>query len=445
MARAARAPNPAKGSEAAEGVRPMYPKDYIELCHIIGQDAIVLEALWTPLKQLRPDGTDEGPEWLGSMNSCQMSYMAKALSSDGLSSPNETVENPGSYEIIAIKDLFQLLGLPPPTMTKTCYTIDDAYFLLTWKDLLELQVGQTSVFDIVALLMNVIPTEVTSLLQSLVDNLDQPEMSAFALVYYARLADAQGNSELLQKSRETLYHLLELHRRFSQIILDWANAQTPPDTALAAWAQDAIAVAASWAHAAGVGNADYNVNGWSRELANQQGYENLLTRPDSTPRALKTDEEIWTGIQNALAGSGRQIVIDRYNTRFPTEADKPVRRNGDHYDVVGLDGNFFEAENVSHQGYGGLHLWREVPMCALEPTVLDCSWAALGCQRPDLDGSGIVDAADQALFDAAWSSFGEGASCSADNNWCDGADLDRSGTLDTADQAFMTAAQGCWY
>ena len=40
--------DPAKGSEAAEGVRPMYPQDYLELCRIIGQDAIVLENLWTP-------------------------------------------------------------------------------------------------------------------------------------------------------------------------------------------------------------------------------------------------------------------------------------------------------------------------------------------------------------------------------------------------------------
>lgn len=34
----------------------MYPKDYIELCRMIGQDAIALEALWTPIKQVLPDG-----------------------------------------------------------------------------------------------------------------------------------------------------------------------------------------------------------------------------------------------------------------------------------------------------------------------------------------------------------------------------------------------------
>jgi len=48
--------DPAKGSEAAEGARPMHPADYIELCRIIGQDAILMEALWTPLKHQRADG-----------------------------------------------------------------------------------------------------------------------------------------------------------------------------------------------------------------------------------------------------------------------------------------------------------------------------------------------------------------------------------------------------
>jgi len=35
----------------------MYPRDYIELCRMIGQDVIVLEAIWTPIRHLRPDGT----------------------------------------------------------------------------------------------------------------------------------------------------------------------------------------------------------------------------------------------------------------------------------------------------------------------------------------------------------------------------------------------------
>jgi hypothetical protein len=42
--------DPAKGSAAAEGTRPMHVKDYVELCQIIGQDAISVESTWTPLK-----------------------------------------------------------------------------------------------------------------------------------------------------------------------------------------------------------------------------------------------------------------------------------------------------------------------------------------------------------------------------------------------------------
>ncbi len=48
--------DPAKGSEAAEGTRPMYARDYIELCRIIGQDTIAVENFWTPIKTTAPDG-----------------------------------------------------------------------------------------------------------------------------------------------------------------------------------------------------------------------------------------------------------------------------------------------------------------------------------------------------------------------------------------------------
>ncbi|MDD2765797.1 MAG: uroporphyrinogen decarboxylase family protein [Opitutaceae bacterium] len=49
--------DPAKGSAAAEGTRPMYPADYIELCRLIGQDVIALADFWTPIRQRKPDGT----------------------------------------------------------------------------------------------------------------------------------------------------------------------------------------------------------------------------------------------------------------------------------------------------------------------------------------------------------------------------------------------------
>ena len=50
--------DPAKGADDSEdGIRPMYPSDYIEVCNVIGQDCILLESLWTPLKQKNKDGS----------------------------------------------------------------------------------------------------------------------------------------------------------------------------------------------------------------------------------------------------------------------------------------------------------------------------------------------------------------------------------------------------
>jgi len=47
----------AKGTtdESAQA-QPMYPKDYIEVCNIIGQDVILMEAVWAPLKKIGKDG-----------------------------------------------------------------------------------------------------------------------------------------------------------------------------------------------------------------------------------------------------------------------------------------------------------------------------------------------------------------------------------------------------
>jgi 5-methyltetrahydrofolate--homocysteine methyltransferase len=49
--------DPAKGVEESEGSRPMHPGDYIEICKIIGQDALIVEAIWTPFKKRKPDGS----------------------------------------------------------------------------------------------------------------------------------------------------------------------------------------------------------------------------------------------------------------------------------------------------------------------------------------------------------------------------------------------------
>jgi hypothetical protein len=47
----------AKGASAGQAVeRPMYPRDYLELCRIIGQDCTCVECMWTPIRQRAADG-----------------------------------------------------------------------------------------------------------------------------------------------------------------------------------------------------------------------------------------------------------------------------------------------------------------------------------------------------------------------------------------------------
>lgn len=45
--------DPAKGIEEAQDARPMYPEDYIKICDLTGQDAIIVEAIWTPFKKTK--------------------------------------------------------------------------------------------------------------------------------------------------------------------------------------------------------------------------------------------------------------------------------------------------------------------------------------------------------------------------------------------------------
>ena len=52
--------DPAKGVSEGEGARPMMAQDYIDLCKIVGQDSMIVEAIWTPFKHRNPDGSVGG-------------------------------------------------------------------------------------------------------------------------------------------------------------------------------------------------------------------------------------------------------------------------------------------------------------------------------------------------------------------------------------------------
>jgi len=393
--------------------------------------------------EIRPDGSDEGPEWLGSMNSCQMAYMARALSSQGLHCPHERVENPGAYEALLIRALFQLLGLPAPEIVKTCRSLDDAYFGLTWDELLHLEIGGRSLWDAARNQLGDGGAPVADLLLKLAGFTHQPGKAACALVAYAR---GTGKPWLLQEARETLYRILEFQRRCAGTVRDWALAAPEPGAGWIQRAEEELQTAAVYGHVAGVGDAGYDPFGFSREAGAQAEFEAVLRRGDSEPLPLRSDQEIWARISQALEDNrDRPLTYDRYRERFPAPEDMPVRRTGDRYEAVGTDGLFHEIPNIAHRGFGGIHLWDALPACALAPGVLDCSWAVLGCRRPDLDGDGTVSGPDRDLFDAARASHGDGADCAEENGWCDGADLDRSRRLDEDDAAFLDAAEGCWY
>jgi len=402
---------------------------------------------------VRPDGRTESQD-LGSMNSCQMSYMAKALSTEGLHSTTEEVGLPGSIELLIIKDILEWLGITPPPMTWTCNYLDQAYAFWSWDDLLEGEFLGNTFSEWIDILVTMFPNQIIPLIWDLFDNVDQPEKSAMVLVYYAQLTN---QPELLQSAKETLYHMLEFHRQVLLILGKFLNEKSfsiygeeyyPGRNAIISKSEMLADVdheyykISIYSHIFGVGNQNFDPGDFTEGISNAQLFENALNRPDTPLLALMTDEAILTRIQNELNGAP-EWNVERYNNRFPT--DPPMHRADDHYEVVGLDGEFQAIPNISNQWFGGFDMWFEMPLCAKADTVLNCSWALLGCERPDLDSSETVDETDLALFNTAWDAYGEGASCSEANNWCDGADLDRNQTLDSEDQEFMNAAQGCWY
>ena len=102
------------------------------------------------------------------------------------------------------------------------------------------------------------------------------------------------------------------------------------------------------------------------------------------------------------------------------------------------------VDTPHHFQLGGIELLQALPLCITNPGILDCAWARLGCERPDLDHNGMVDATDKGLFNKAVSEYA-GKACGQENHWCGLADLDHTGRVDATDQAFMNAAMGCHY
>ncbi len=406
-----------------------------------------------PGGEVRPDGATEWQD-LGSLSSCQMAYVAQAISAEGLTWPVPEVPLPGAIETSALKFLFDLIGLPVPIPISYCHSLDDAFVGVGWGELLDLEVFGISIWDITSLLSQQYPGLFYDLLGSMMDDFKELVLGAVNLCFYAQI---QGDEELYFHSQQTLNHLVQLTRLLGDLVYGIVRDDTLRAQVVAEWGEDAITqstasteefyyLAALYARMFDIDSSMEHFIDFGIGHGKTAWIESQLTHADSAPDQLLTPEQIRELIVNKLA-TKESWIQDRFYERFgePDSFLAAVRRTADGYECLAPGGDndtWMPTENTRHWWFGDIHLFREALLCDTEPHTLDCTWAALGCAPADLDDSGAVDAADQALFDAAWATHGEGASCT-EPNWCDGADLDHSGVLDADDQGYMIAAQGC--
>ena len=401
----------------------------------------------TPAGTVGPDGHSDWQD-LGSLSSCQMAYAAQALSTRGLHWPVPVIPLPGAIETSWLREMFGKLGLDLPLPVEQCRTVDDAFVGLGWGDLMDLKIAGMPWYELARIIGLVDPTLFPSLLGRLLDDFGELELGAVALCYYAQ---SHGDDRLFGEARATLGNLIRLQRVIADLVFGTAADAAGRRALDATYGAPAVArglkdlqsmlyEAAAYARMYGIDSPLGDFGGFAIGDGRNASVESYLQLGDTSPWPLKIDQQIREAVAAALPGEDPWIQ-DRYTARFGDAP--PVRRAGDGYERIGPDGQWGPAENPRHVWMGGVSLWFEAALCVNSPETLDCSWARLGCAPADLDGSGAVDAADQALFDAAWNTYGPGASCTEANRRCDGADLDGSSTLDADDQGYMAAARGC--
>ena len=386
---------------------------------------------------VRPDGETESED-LGSLSDCQMAYLARALSSEGLGLPLPELPLPGSLEKL-LDDIFGgLFGdravCPVPEGVRTCTRLEEAYCGADWGTIEDLEIGGTPWLDLVQQMEDASPGMAEMLIGSFQDDFHEKNIAMLALIDYARVV---GDDALLEQTRTALSHMTDLMRRYADLIF----SNTAPERRVERYYDAALFDAAG-----GLEVSLADLNDFARAESQIAHLESLLHMEDTAPAPLLSDEEIRDRVASHLAGRS-DTVRARYRDAYGDSP--PVRRAGEGYEARVWHPDAPEApwrpvERPHHRVVGGVRLLEAIPLCTTAPELLDCAWARLGCARPDLDGSGAVDDADQALFAAAQAAHGDGA-CDAGNGWCDGADLDRTGRLDDSDTAFLAAAAGCHY
>lgn len=377
---------------------------------------------------VRPDGETESQD-LGSMADCQMPYLARALSSQGLAAPLPGVPAPGSLEYLLVDFLGDQCPIFEPV--HVCTRLGEAWCGKDWATIGELELMGVPWLELVQQLEEDSPGSAESLVGSFQDDFNEISMAALGLVNYAVLS---GDPQLLELARTSLKEILGLYRFFGELI--WLR--TEPERLA-----DRYYEAGLFEATGGLEVPLSDMNDFARAEQHMARLEAMLVLPDTVPAALRTDEEILQLAEERLGGVS-ESTRQRYREAYGETP--PLRRTDDGYEAREYkDGALTEwrkVDNQHHVVFGGVHLLEALPLCVTAPELLDCTWAVLGCERPDLDGSGTVDEADQALFDAARTTHA-GITCGSSNAWCDGADLDRTGTVDDVDSAFLSAAQGC--
>lgn len=379
---------------------------------------------------VRPDGETEAED-LGSLSDCQMAFLARALSADGLTLPLPELPAPGSVEALLSDVLGD--GCPVQQPVRTCTRLQEAYCGKDWSTIGELELLGIPWLEAVAQLEAETPGSAESLIGGFQDDFNEKVIAAVAIVEYA---DTIGDEPLAAAARSALAELTALYRFFGQLL--WA--QTKPGQLA-----ERLYSAALFDASAGLEVNAADLGDYGRAEWNMARLEQMLELPDTPAEPLKSDEEILGIVENDLAAKSASVKARYLEHYGPTP---PLRRAGDGYEARGHHPNhdwpWAPVVTPRHHQLGGIRLLEAIPLCVTASHVLDCTWARLGCGRVDLDGNGIVDPADQTLLDQAIDAIG-GASCDSANAWCAGADLDRTGTVDATDQAFMTAAQGCRY
>ena len=381
---------------------------------------------------LRPDGETEAED-LGSLSDCQMVFLARALSSAGLGLPLPVLPAPGSVEKFFAGLLGEDSGCAEPGEIQQCTNLGDAYCGKTWGNIHELEIAGTPWLELARSLEEETPGTAELLMGSFQDDFHEKTLASLALVDYARTA---GDEALLEAGLTAVADITRLMRTFADIIYTRTNpGQRTRKRYQAALVDAQAGLEVEWS----------DLDDFAPALQQIERLEAMLDLQETTVKALLTDEEILQIVEERLADRSK-TVRDRYRDAYGETP--PVRRSGEGYEARGhREGELWPwapVDNPNHFHLGHVELLEALPLCITNPELLDCTWARLGCERPDLNQDGQVDEVDQGLFDEG-SVQHMSVSCGLENEWCGGADLDRSGIVDETDTAFMKAAAGCHY